>query len=148
MIFRAFRGPLEPESATASGEARARATVLAITIAEVEKTKKAVDKAKEDALKAAAEASVAAAAALETQTNALNAVSFISADGNIITAAQVARASVSASQATVNAFNAMQLYTEACDRAADAKSLFEEALARVKNIASTAATPWGPLGAL
>ena len=147
MIFRAFRGPLEPESATASGEARARANVLAITIAEVEKTKKAVDKAKEDALKAAAEASVAAAA-LETQTNALNAVSFISADGNIITAAQVARASVSASQATVNAFNAMQLYTEACDRAADAKSLFEEALARVKNTASTAATPWGPLGAL
>ena len=121
--------------------------MLAITIAEVEKTEKAVDKAKEDALKAAAEASVAAAA-LETQTNALNAVSFISADGNIITAAQVARASVSASQATVNAFNAMQLYTEACDRAADAKSLFEEALARVKNTASTAATPWGPLGAL
>ena len=121
--------------------------MLAITIAEVEKTKKAVDKAKEDALKAAAEASVAAAA-LETQTNALNAVSFISADGNIITADQVARASVAAAQATVNAFNAMQLYTEACDRAADAKSLFEEALARVKNTASTAATPWGPLGAL
>ena len=131
--FTAFRSAVD-----VSFRASVAGNTFAKTLAKVESTKKAVCKAKENALKTAAEA-VAAADTLEIMTRAVNIASFISADGNTMTATQIANASNVAEQAVIDAFNAMERYNYECTEAAQAKRLFEEALDHLDIYASTAA---------